>query len=306
MKGRYCLNSWTREGVAKAVGFFNQALERDPGYALAYAGLAETYVSRADSVKGAVVQKARDAALKAVALDETLAEAHACLGLVRLHFDWDWPAAERHLRRAVELNPNSAEAHDDYALYLLTMRKFEEALQHTRRSHELDPLSPIRLALHGSALYYLGQYDRALQEWRSAVDMSPDSPLAHSYQGFAYLQKGMNEAVASALNGERLSPGNSAALCVAGYVYGRAGRKDEALRVLGELRELSRREPVPASYVAWVYAGLGQKDEAFRLLEKVYQQREYALGFLKLHPVYDPLRSDPRFQDLLRRMNFPP
>jgi adenylate cyclase len=191
-KGRYYLNSWTPEGVGKAIGLFNRALERDPGYALAYAGLAEAYELRMYSGKDAGAQKARDAAVKAVALDETLAEAHACLGLVCLHFDWDWSAAEGHLRRAVELNPNSAEAHDYYALYLLAMRRFEEALRHTQRSHEMDPLSPTRLALHGSVFYYLGQYDHALEEWRSAVEMSPESPLAHSSQGFAYLQKGMN------------------------------------------------------------------------------------------------------------------
>ena len=306
LKGRYYLNSWTSDGQEKAIEHLNRALQIDPGYALAYAALAEAYVFRHPFLAtDPRLQKGRDAALKAVALDDTLAEAQVSLGLVRL-FDWDWSAAEAQLKRAVELNPNSAVAHDFYTMYLILMRRFEEALVETKRARELDPLSALHLGFEGSIFNYLGQHDRALEVWRSAADLSPNSAGAHFAQGMAYLYKGMNEeAVNAARNAEKFSAGEPRILAIAGYVYGRAGRRDEARRLLKKLGELSKGKSIPASYLAFVYAGLEEKDEAFARLEQAYQQHESELVGLRVHPMYDPLRNDPRFQDLLRRMNFP-
>ncbi len=244
--------------------------------------------------------------MKALALDDTLAEAHATLGLIRLRKDWDWSGAQIHLKRAVELNPNSAVAHHSYGVYFILMGRFDEALRENARAHELDPLSPKFHLAKGSALYYLGDYDRALEEWGAALDVSPNSPGAHFALGLAYLQKGMyEEAAASARNAEKLSAGIPEMLSLAGYIYGRAGRRDDARRLLIELRERSKRESIPANLIVSVYAGLGQKDQAFAWLEKAYQEREPGLVMLKVIPPYDPLRDDPRFQSLLRRMNFP-
>jgi len=307
LKGRYHSYSRTPDGRAKAINYFEQALEKEPNYAAAHAGLADVYAWQGVSAKDPKIQRAKDAVLKALALDDTLGEAHATLGLIRLWYDWDWSAAQIHLKRAVELNPSSAVAHHSYGVYFMAMRRLEEALHETTRARELDPLSARFHLGKGSALYYLGDYDRALEEWAAALDVSPHSPDAHAFLGLAYLQKGMyEEAVASARNAEKVSAVTPDDLALAGYIYGRAGRRGDALRVLNELRESSKRESGPInSKVAWVYAGLGQKDQAFHWLEKAYQEREYGLAMLKLIPPYDPLRDDPRFQALLRRMNFP-
>jgi TolB-like protein/DNA-binding winged helix-turn-helix (wHTH) protein/Flp pilus assembly protein TadD len=307
LKGRHYLNSWTPEGGAKAIDYLNYALERDPHYSLAYAALAEAYIFKHSfSPTDRRLQKAKEVALKAVALDNTLAEAQVSLGLVRL-FDWDWSSAETHLKRAVELNPNSAVARNSYAIYLAHMRRFEEASTQTRRAHGVDPLSPLQLDTEGSLLNYLGQYDQALAVWQNAVELSPKSSGAYYAQGLTYLYKGMHEeAFKAARIAESFAAGDARSLAGVGYVYGRAGRRDEALRLLNELRELSKQKSIPASYLAVVYAGLGEKDEAFARLEEAYRQRESALIGLRIYPVFDPLRNDSRFKDLLRRMNFPP
>jgi len=306
LKGRYYMNSTAPNRFARAIEHFEQAIQKDPGFALAYAGLAEAYAWKAYAA--AEVQKGKEAALKALELDETLAEAHASLGLFAHWFDWDWAAAERHFKRAIELNPNSAVAHHSYMPYLVAMRRFDEALRASARARELDPLSPGPRALIGSVWYYLRDYDRALKEWQGVLDIAPDSADVHGLLGLAYLKQGKyEEALAAARRAEELSGGDPGtdAFFLAAYLYGRTGERDHALRLLDELRRRSKEGYTPATLFVALYAGLGEKDQAFAWLEKAYQQREWLPAQLQVVPIVDPLRDDPRFQDLLRRMNFP-
>jgi tetratricopeptide (TPR) repeat protein len=303
LKGRHHMGSLAANAVPTATQYFNQAIEKDPSFALAYAGLSVAY---AYTFTPAGVQRSKAAALKALELDDSLAEAHASLGLIRHRIDWDWLGAEVHFRRAIELNPGSSVAHNTYAIYLLHMKRLEEALRECTRARELDPLSAENRGTRAAVFYVMREYDRAWEEYQGMLDLFPNLPGPHGGFAHIHLQKGRyEEAVAEARKVEELSEGDRNYLWTVWYIYGRAGKRDEALRVLNELRERSKRERVDASAFAIVYSGLGEKDQAFAWLEKAYQQREWPFPALQVTPVFDPLRDDPRFQELLRRMNFP-
>jgi tetratricopeptide (TPR) repeat protein len=299
----------TPEGFRRAVEYAQQAIERDPTYAQAYLVLAHSY-----TVLGSIGQlsnrdalsRARTAVMKALEIDESLPEAHAVLAEVQSRLDWDWAGAERGFKRALELNPNSANAHDGYSFYLAQMGRSEESMAHAKRAVELDPLTPGRR--HGIvwAYYFARQFDQALKVYREMLEFDPN--LGNPYlSGWIYREKGMyEEAIAEFRQILKQSPGAPFALGHLGNAYARAGRVREARECLRKLKQRSNADKVGTYEVAFIYAGLGEKDQAFEWLEKAYEERDQGLSFLKVDPTLDPLRSDPRFQDLLRRMNFPP
>ena len=309
LKGRYHLNRLTDDGFTKGLEYFQQAIDKDPNYALAYAGLADAY-SRLSGFNAlapnAGFPKARAAAVRALELDEQLPEAHTILGLVNLFYDWDWAGAERGFKRALEVNPGYADAHQMYGYYLAAMQRHDEAHNEMKRAHELEPLSLEKLIAIGEVLYYQRDHDKAIEQYRKALEMDPNSGFSHWALGRAYAEKSMYaEAIASlqkaiALSGD--SPDEPASLS---YVYARAGKILEARNVMNELEKRARRTYISPSVLAFMYAGLGDRDKAFALLDKACDERDGLLVFLKVEPSFDPLRSDARFERLLRRVGFP-
>jgi TolB-like protein/Tfp pilus assembly protein PilF/predicted Ser/Thr protein kinase len=308
LKGRYWWNKRTEEGLNKGIDYFQQAIAKDPTYALAYAGLADCYSSLAND--GFVPPKetfprAKEAALKALEIDDTLAEAHASLGIIRTIYDWDRSGAEKELQRAIGLNPSYATAHYFYRIALLQMGRFQEAIAEAKRAVELDPLSPVTNSGLGAGFLFARQYDQAIEQERKTLEMDPNFRLAQDSLGLAYIQKSMyKEAIAEFEKALVLSPSNAGALSGLGYAYAVTGRRVDAQKVLDQLNELSHQEYVLPLVRAQIYAGLGDKDKAFEWLEKGFEER--SLMFTKVDPMFDPLRSDPRFADLLRRMNLQP
>jgi eukaryotic-like serine/threonine-protein kinase len=310
LKGRYWWNKRTEEGYNKGIEYFQQAIAKDPTYALAYSGLADCYSLLA--FNGNVppkedVPRAKEAALKALEIDDTLAEVHNSLGYIKAFYDWDWRGGEREFQRAIELNPSDATAPYMYGLALLNVGRLEEAIAEEKRAVELDPLSLVNNRTLGTAFYVARQADQAIEQERKTLEMDPNFIVARNDLGYAYLQKSMyREGIAEFEKALMISPGDTFALSGLGYAYAVAGRRAEAQKVLDQLNELSKQKYVPGAQIARIYAGLGDKEKAFEWLEKGYEQRSLAFTILKVVPWYDPLRSDPRFTDLLRRMNLQP
>ncbi len=308
LKGLYWRGKATGEGFTKGIDYFQRAVAKDPTYALAYSGLADGFGGQANN--GFVYPRegyprAKEAVLKALELDDTLAEAHTSLAFIKTDYDWDWLGAEREFQRAIELNPAYARAHNLYGYLLYRLGRFEEAIAELKRSVELDPLSLLNNRVLGQAFYNARQYDQAIEQFRKTLELDPNFSSAHRFLGRAYLQKSMyNDGTAEIEKELTIYPGHVGALGDLGYAYALAGRKADALKVLDQLNDLSKQKYVPATYRAEVYVGLGAKDKAFEWLEKGYEER--FLPSIKVDPAYDPLRSDPRFQDLLRRMNLQP
>ena len=309
LKGRYQWNKRSEEGLSQAIQFFQQAIEKDPAYARAYAGLADVYVvqpwwgfARASEA----FPRARALALKALELDENLAEPYATLGSIKYDYDRDWSAAEQDFNRALELNPNYATAHFWYGMFLSMLGKHEEAIGELESAERLDPLAPIISTNLGRVLYYARRYDQAAQQFRKTVEMHPEFYMAFVELGKAYAQKGMYpEALAAVGKGSGL-PEVDPNYGYVGWIYARSGRKAEAQRLLRRLRELSSQQYIDPGAIAVIYIGLGQNEQALTWLERGYEHRgPFLILFLKVDPVFDPLRDDPRFQALLRRMNFP-
>jgi TolB-like protein len=309
LKGRFYWNKRTGESIKKSIEYFNQAIERDPGYALAYAGLADSYVVPANPLPPREkMPKARAAAMRALELDERLAEAHTSLARVLAIYDWDWPGAEKEFKRAIELNPRYAIAHQWYGDYFEVMGRHNEAIAEERRALELDPLSlTINFEL-GLAFYYARNYDQAIEQFQKTLELDPNFPPPHQFLPAAYEQKGMyGEAIAGFQKGITPRGGSEWPMSAPGlgHVYAVSGKKAEARTVLNELKQLSGQEYVPAYDIALIYAGLGEKDQAFAWLEKAYEERSFPMAWLKVEPQWDSLRSDPRFADLVRRVGLP-
>jgi serine/threonine-protein kinase len=308
LQGRYLFNKGGQ--FPKAVEYFQSAIREDSTYAPAYAGLAACYNSLGSVNVGALPppearRRAEEAAVKALQLDNTLAEAHAALGFTRL-YNWNWTAAEQSLKRAIELNPSFAEAHSIYSRYLSALGRAEEAIAETNRAQELDPLSLLISMQRGYVLTNSRHFDEAIEQLRRVIALDPNNYTAHWYLGLAYTNnKRFDDATATSEKAVVLSSRAPGALGVMGMCYGLAGRKVEANKTLDELLELNRRRYVTPVALVQVYIGLGDKDRAFAWLEKAYQERSYFMAYLKVIPVADPLRSDPRFDDLLRRMGLP-
>jgi tetratricopeptide (TPR) repeat protein len=293
------------EGFQRAIDYFQQATVKAPSYARAYAGLADSYAlisGYSGAPQGEFMPKARAAALRALELDDSLPEAHAALALIVQDYDWDWQTAEKEYRRAIELNPNYATAHHWYAEHLAFLGRFDEAFRESERASQLDPLSLIIATDHAVILYYSRQYDRAIEQFRAVRDMEPTFSRANMVTG-AYVEKGLfTDAVASMENQRRLGGDSPWVWSGFAYVYGRSGQPVPARRALMKLEELNRHQQVDPAPFLWAYIGMGNKDQAFAWLEKAYSQHSYALITLKVEPGYDSLRSDPRFQDLMRRV----
>jgi tetratricopeptide (TPR) repeat protein len=308
LKGSYWLNKSSDEGMHKGIEYFQQAIAKDPAYALAYDGLAQCY--SALTPLGFVSPKetfprAKEAALKALEIDDTLAEAHASLGYIKAEYDWDWSGGEKEFQRAIELKPSYGGAYRDYGIALRQMGRLEESIAEHNRALDLDPISLIINRALGLAFYEARQYDQAIEQERKTLELDPNFIPALDTLGMAYVQKSMyKEGMAEFEKLLAISPGNPLGLSDLGYAYAVAGRRAEAQKVLDQLNEHSRANYVPAMLRARIYAGLGEKDKAIEWLERGYEDR--SIPPVKVDPALDPLHSDPRFADLLRRMNLQP
>ncbi len=279
LKGSYFWNKRTREGLDKGMEYFRQAIDKDPNYALAWSGLSQAYFAfplNTDTPPKDYCLKAKAAAIKALDIDDTMAEAHSALGAVAAHYDWNWPEAGRSFQRALELNPNDSTVQLQYGTYLNKLGRFDEAKLALKQALEIDPLSPMVNSIAGRTYYFARQYDAAIEQYRKTLDIEPNFWVAHLFLGQAYAQKGRKwypEAVARFEEARKLYPGNLESRASTGYVY-----------------------------ATIVHAGLGEKAEAFAALEKAYEDRSWLITTLKINPLFDNLSTDPRFTDLLRRM----
>ncbi len=304
LKGQYFWNKRTPRDLRQAIEYFQQAIDKDPNYARAYAGLADSYAligGYAGVPQTEFVAKARAAALRALELDESLPEAHTALALIVQNYDWDLPTAEKEYRRAIELNPNYATAHHWYAEHLTWRGRFDEALRESERARQLDPLSLIIAADNGAILYFSRQYDRSIEQFRYVLDMEPNFPRAGLIMA-AYVQKGKFAEARAFI--EKQPPSDDVPWHWAwlAYIEGRSGRPGEAQHALDKLLQLNRRQPVDAAALVWAYIGLDNKDQAMAWLEKASSQQSNTLVTLKVEPAFDPLRADSRFQALMRRV----
>jgi len=311
LRGRFWWNKRTEEGSNKAIGYFQHAIAKDPSYALSYSGLADGYGGLGSGNLGAPNEnypKAKQAAMKALELDDTLAEAHVSLAGVSARYDWDWSGAEKEFQRAIEIKPDYAPAHDLYGDFLTELGRLDEAVTELKRALELDPLSVGSNRDLGYTFYDARQYDQAIAQERKTLELDPNYLQAHSILGRAYLEKSMfGEGIAEFEKELAISPANPPALYDLARGYAMAGRRAEAERVLDQLNALSNQRYIAQKSLATIYAALGEKDKAFERLEKAYQEHSIATGLpIKEFPGFDSLRSDPRFADLLRRMNLQP
>ncbi len=306
-KGRESLARNTRDAMEQAVEFFNQAVAHDPSYAPAHVGLADSYTllwSFGFLSREEALPKARAAAERAVRLDESLAEAHSALAVVRLR-DWDWAGAEEGFKAALKLNPTDANSHHWYALYLSAMGRHEEAIRHSKRAVALDPSPSMQVGL-GSMYYFAREWEEMITQMQKTLDQDPDFAYAYDWIGMAYVQvRDFERAFTAYHKAVSLSGHSAEVLAGLGHAYGVAGEKDKARKILRELTQLSEQRYVPSVQVAFVYTSLGEKERALARLEQAYQERAWELVFVKVEPWLDPLRSEPRFQELLRRLNFP-
>jgi TolB-like protein/DNA-binding winged helix-turn-helix (wHTH) protein/Tfp pilus assembly protein PilF len=308
LQGRYLYwNKRTEENLAKAIEHFQNAIREDPGYALPYAGLADCYNAMGAVQVGAMPplearKRAEEAATRALALDSGLAEAHASLGYVN-HFNWNWNAAEQSFKRALELNPNYANAHNLYASHLMARGLIAESIATSNRARELDPFSLSISVQRGFLLENARRYDEAIEQLRSVIAMDPNHYQAYWTLGHTYAASGrFAEAVTAAEKAVALSDRVPGALGILGLVYGLAGRRDDATRVLNELLELNKQRYVTPAALVNVYIGLGDKERALTWLEKAYEERSNYIAYLNVFPIVDPLRSDPRFAGLLQKV----
>lgn len=311
LQGRYLYwNKRTEENLNKAIGLFQSAIKEDPSYAAAYVGIADCYNALSAVQFGALSptegrQRAQEAATKALELDSALAEAYNALGYVK-HYNWDWANAEQDFKRAVELNPNYANAHNFYAAYLISRGRIDESIAASNRARELDPFSLSISAQRGFLLENARRYNEAIEQLRAVIAMDPNHYQAYWFLGHTYAaNKQFDEAIAAAEKAVELSERTPGALGMLGLVYGLAGRKTDATKILNELLELNKTRYVTRAALVNVYIGLGDKEQTFVWLEKAYQERSNYLAYLKVFPILDPLRSDPRFADLVRRVGLP-
>jgi TolB-like protein/thioredoxin-like negative regulator of GroEL len=308
LRGRHSLEKYTQEDLSKALEYFQKAIQIDPNYAPAYAGMADAYYGFSNIYisPSVAMPRVKAAALKALAIDETLAEAHVSLGITKLSYDYDYPGAETELRRAIELNPNYAWAHLSYGFVLTVLERFEEAKAKVARARELDPLSLNIRTYVFLPVYFARRYDEAAQQLQEIALTDPNYYMVHAYLGLVYEQQGkLSEAVAEFERATALddSPEPRAQLA---HAYALAGRKSEARKLLAELMERAKHQYLSPYNLALIYVGLGDHPRALRSLEDALIDRSEWCPYLKVDPRLDPLRSTPRFQDLLRRMNFPP
>ncbi len=310
LKGRYYWNKRTEEGLKKGIEYFERAIAKDPTYAVAHTGIADSYFILGWysylSPKEAF-PKAKAAAVKALEIDDALAEAHNSLAYLKLDYDWDWLGAERGFKRAMTLNPAYATAHHWYAEHLTAMGLFDEAEAEMKRAQELDPLSLIINAFGGWIFYMARRYDQAVEQCQKTLEMDPNFAVARLWLGQAYEQKAMYaEAIAEFQKSIAISGRSTFLVAALGHAYAASGNRGEAMKILEELRQLSKQRYVAPYFMAVIHKSLGENDQAFEWLEKAYEERSSWLVFLKVEPRLDSLRADPRFQNLLRCVGLPP
>jgi len=309
LKGRYFWNKRTQESTDKAIALFHQAIEKDPGYASAYSGLADCYILFGISFDvgslspDQAIQQAKAAAEKAIQLDDTLAEGHNSLAYAKLLYDRDWSGSEAEFKRALELNPGYSGAHHWYAHLLMASGRQEEALVESKRALNLDQLSAIMNVHLGWHYIYARQYDLALVQLRNALELDPNYSLANWYLGWVYEAQGKYpEALQVMHKAQDLLQGNTALVADIGHVYAVSGDTSAALKVLEQLNKSRGRMYVSAFEIALIYVALGRKNEALQWLEKAYTERSDLLIYLNVDPRLDSIRSDPRFVELARRV----
>lgn len=306
LKGRYFWNQRTEASFRKAIEYYERAIASDPNYALAYAGMADSYNMLGNwglLLPKEAYPEAKKAARKALEIDETLAQAQVALSFARFLYDWDFSAGLSGFQQALEMNPNYAPGHQWYGISLQAMGRMEEAISEVKRAQELDPLSLIINAVLGRMLYIAREYDQAIDQCLKTLEMNPDFHPAHLYMGYAYLQKGMyDEAIMAFQEAVRSSGGTALSKARLGQAYANAGKKRKAFRILDELEEKAKSEYVSPLYIARIYTALGEKDMAFEWLERAYEIRFPWMVRLAVEPGWDPLRSDPRFTVLLKKM----
>jgi len=309
LKGRYSLDQGTEDDLKLAFVYFRQGIEKDPQYAPLYAGLADAYARLpfyTDTRPSEAFPEAKAAAARALQLEPTLAEAHASMAYVLNYYDWDRSGAEQEFKRALELNPNDAAAHHAYGRFLASMGRVDEARAELGRAQELDPLSLGIQSNVGMIAYFARQYDDALQQLQKVLELNPKFPVPYWGTGMCYEQlKKYPEAVAQFQKGIELSGRGANGIGSLAHAYGLAGQGAEAQKILSELRDRAKTKYVSSYQFAVIYLGLGQNERAIAALEEAYRERSTLLGYLKMDPRFDPIRSDPRFQDLMSRIHLP-
>ncbi len=308
LKGNFYASQYTKDGLSKGAEYYHQAIAVDPNYALAYNGLAyyylvadEWYLSPNDSMP-----KAREAAKRALAIDETLGEAHTSLAAVTHWYDWDWAAAEKEYRRGIELNPNDPRTRQYYAWFLAEVGRVDEAIAEGKKAQQLDPLLAEVNTFLGQVLVFARRNEQAIEQMRKTVELDSNYWLAYAFLGRAYEQKGdVAQAVIEYQRARQLEENVGESLALVGRAYALLGKKTEAQKTINELKELSERTYVPPYNFAMIYAGLEDKNEAFAYLNRAYDERSYYLTWLKVDLQMDNLRDDPRFKELVRKVGIP-
>jgi DNA-binding winged helix-turn-helix (wHTH) protein/TolB-like protein/Flp pilus assembly protein TadD len=304
--GRYHWSRLIPPELHKSIEYFQQALLRDPNYAIAYAGLAESYRAlaiSADAQPTEVLPQAKAAALKALAIDPDLQEARASLCFINIWSDWDWPEAERQCKQALESKPNSSEAHRAYSILLSDLGRGDDAIREARRARELDPLSLVTNALEAHVLLYAGHTAEALQRTEQTLALDPNFWIAWLFRGKALLAQGdLPQALVAFGKSREFSHENSEAVSLVGYTLAISGDREGALRILQQLNARAAQQYVPPFNIAMIYNGLGQNKDTLDMLERAYLDRDVRLTFLRVEHKWDPLRTDPRFVSLAQRM----
>jgi len=307
LKGRYYWNKRTPDGLQKGLKYFKEAIEKDPTYALAYTGIADCYnmLGYYDFLPPEdAFPRAKAAAEKALEMDKSLAEAHTSLAWIKMFYDWDWQAAEREFKRAINLNPFYATAHQWYAVYLSAMGKHKECISEAKRAQELEPLSLMISTSLGGLFYNARDHDKAIDQLQKTLEMDPNYAFAYFYLALAYLEKGMhNEAIANIQKGiDLLEARTSHLIAWLAFAYSVSRKRAKAEKVLNELLNISKKMQVSPLVIAAIYGELSQKNQAFKWVKKAYEERDHWITYLKVWPIVDSLRSDPRFKALLKKM----
>jgi pentatricopeptide repeat protein len=309
LQGRYSRNQWTEEGLRKAIAYFEQAIDRDPNYALAYAGIADAYLLLpfvAATTRPMEVYPRAMSALEQALHGDAFASVHTTVASAKLWYAWDWVGAESAFKQALALSPNDAVAHRRYAWYLITMGRLQDAVAVMHRAQELNPLSPGISKNLGLAFYFARQYDQAIAQFRTTLEMDPNFRTAYSSLMYAYLQQGMyTEALAACQRMVHRWGRDPRTLWDLGYALAVSGNRDQARQVLAELHEHGQHTYVKPLAFAWISLGLDEKDQAFAWLEQAYAERDPYLTLLNADPVYDSLRADPRFTALSKKIGLP-